>query len=79
MDHDLIKYTKLRFRDHGRILPLGYISLRDSPWRHLPGAVDSAAWQPLKVKLATDLWVRPTCVRHIIAVEGHHVTEQVCA
>lgn len=59
--------------------PLRHVGISDSSGRHLPWAVDPATWQPLEVKLAADLGVWPTGVGHIVAVEGHHVAEDVGA
>lgn len=59
--------------------PLCHVGLHHSPRRNLPRTVDPAAWQPLKVKLAADLGVRPAGVWHVITVEGHHMAEDVCA
>ena len=33
--------------------------------------------QPLKIKLTTHLRIGPTRMRHVIAIEGHHMAEHV--
>lgn len=62
-----------------RASPLFHIRLHHSFGGHLPGTVDPTTWQPLEVKLAADLGVGAACVRHVVAVERHHVTEDFCA
>lgn len=59
--------------------PLGHIGLRDSPGRHLPRAADPPTRQALEIELAADLWIRATRMGDIVAVERHHVAEDVCA
>lgn len=59
--------------------PLCHVGIGDGSGRHLPRAVDPATRQALEVKLAADLGVWPAGVRHVIAVEGHHVAEDVGA
>lgn len=54
------------------------IAVGDELRRYAPGAGEAVARQSLKVKLATDLGVGATRVRHIVAVERHHVRQQVC-
>ena len=60
-------------------VPLGHVCLCDSPGRHLPRAVDAPPGQALEIKLAADLGIRATCMGDVIAVERHHVAEDVCA
>lgn len=60
-------------------VPLGHIGLRDSPGRHLPRAADPPTRQALEIELAADLWIRATRMGDIVAVERHHVAEDVCA
>lgn len=60
-------------------LPLCHIGLHHSFGGHFPGTVDPTTRQPLEIKLAADLGVRAARVRHVVAVERHHVTEDVCA
>lgn len=62
-----------------RASPLSHVGLHHCFRRHLPRAVDPSARQPLEIKLAADLGVRPAGVRHVVAVEGHHVTKDVRA
>jgi len=59
--------------------PLCHVGIGDGSRRHLPRAVDPATWQALEVELAADLGVWPTGVGHVVAVEGHHVAEDVGA
>lgn len=59
--------------------PLSHIGLRDSPGRHLPRAADTPARQALEIELAADLGIRATRMGDIVAVERHHVAEDVCA
>lgn len=62
-----------------RASPLCHICLHHSFGGHFPGTVDPAPWQPLEIKLAADLGVGAARVRHVVAVEWHHVAEDVCA
>lgn len=59
--------------------PLCHVGISDGAGRHLPGTVDAAPRQALEVKLAADLGVWATGVGHIVAVEGHHVAQDVGA
>lgn len=59
--------------------PLCHIRLHHWFGGHLPGTVDPTTRQPLEIKLAADLGVGAARVRHVVAVERHHVTEDVCA
>lgn len=59
--------------------PLCHVCISDGAGRHLPGAVYPASRQAFEVKLAANLGVWATGVGHIIAVEGHHVAEDVGA
>lgn len=43
-------------------------------WWDLPWTEGPSPRQPLEIKLTADRWVWTARVRHIIAVEGHHVT-----
>lgn len=58
-------------------LPFGDVLARDRHGGHLPGAVDSIARQTLEVKLAANLGVRPARVGHVVAIERHHVAQDV--
>lgn len=62
---------------HPSPVPLRHIGLRDGSGGHLPGAVDAPAGQAFEVELAADLGVRAAGVGHVVAVEGHHVAEDV--
>lgn len=62
-----------------RASPLCHVCLHHSFRGHLPGAVDPTTRQPLEIKLAADLGVGAARVRHVVAVERHHVAEDVCA
>lgn len=59
--------------------PLCHICLHHSFGGHFPGTVDPTTWQPLEIKLAADLGVGAARVRHVVAVERHHMAEDVCA
>lgn len=59
--------------------PLLHVVIRDGLRGYPPGAVDPPPWQPFEIKLAADLGVWATGVGDVVAVEGHHVTEDVCA
>lgn len=59
--------------------PLSHVGLHHCFWRHLPRAVDPSARQPLEIKLTADLGVGSAGVRHVVAVEWHHVTKDVRA
>ncbi len=54
-----------------------HVAVRDGHGRHLPRARHSAARQALEVELAADLGVGAARVRHVVAVEWHHVRQDV--
>lgn len=58
-------------------LPLLDILLRDWLRRYPPRTAEPPPRQTLEVKLAADRRVGTARVRHVIAVEGHHVTRDV--
>lgn len=60
-------------------LPLLHILLCDWLRWNPPGTGDPPPRQALEVKLTTDRRVRAARVRHIVAVEWHHVTCDVTA
>lgn len=62
------------------LLPVCNIAIGDDLWRHPPRASEAVSRQPLEVKLTTDLGVRTTCVRNVVVVERHHVSQHIsCA
>lgn len=60
-------------------LPLPDVLLCDWLWRYPPRTEDPPPRQAVEVELTTDRRVRTARVRHIVAVEGHHVTRDVTA
>ena len=62
-----------------KAIPLGHVRLGDSPGWHLPRAVDAPTGKALEIELAADLGVWATRMGDIVAVEGHHVAEDVRA
>lgn len=60
-------------------LPLLDVLLCDWLRRYSPGTEDPPPWQAVEVELTTDRRVWTARVRHIVAVERHHVTCDVTA
>lgn len=52
---------------------------RDGLGRDPPGACNPGTGKSLEVKLAADGGVRAASVRHVVAVEGHHVAQDLGA
>ena len=46
-------------------------------WKNLERTLAIKDLLPVEVELATDLWIGSTGVRHVVAVEGHHVGQHV--
>lgn len=67
-------------RNPGRVhRPLSHVRLRDGTRWHLPRAVDAPTGQAFEIKLAADLGVRAAGMGDVVAVEGHHMAEDVGA
>lgn len=60
------------------LIPALDISRRYRFWGDAPGTTISASRKPFKIKLAAYFRIRSTGVGDVIAVEGHHVAQNIC-